>query len=50
LAEALRLKPELNSVDKIKEAHPWMTDARYLKLGEPTLYLGLRRAAGLPER
>jgi adenylate cyclase len=49
LAEALRLKPGLGSIDKIKETHPWMTDTRYLKLAEPTLFLGLRDA-GLPER
>jgi tetratricopeptide (TPR) repeat protein len=48
LTEALRLKPEFESIDKIKQTFPWMTDERYLKLAEPTLYLGLRKA-GLPE-
>jgi TolB-like protein/tetratricopeptide (TPR) repeat protein len=48
LVEGIRLRPELSSVEKIKQTHPWMTDRRYLKLAEPTFYLGLRKA-GLPD-
>jgi TolB-like protein len=48
LGEAKILKPQLSSVDMIKQTHPWLADERYQKLAEATLYLGLRNA-GLPE-
>jgi Flp pilus assembly protein TadD len=48
LAEARRLKPEINSLDRWREYHPWITSPQYRALREKTLYVGLRRA-GLPE-
>jgi adenylate cyclase len=47
LAEAIRLKPEVNSLAQLHAYLPWTTNPRYLRLAEPTLYAGLRRA-GFP--
>src|SRR6516164_5639671 len=44
LAEARRLKPEINSLDRWREYHPWITSPQYRALRETTLYVGLRRA------
>ena len=48
LAEAMRLKPEVNSLAQFHAQMPWNTDPRYMRLAEPTLYAGLRRA-GFPD-
>ena len=48
LAEARRLKPEINSLNRWRKYHPWITSPQYRALRETTLYVGLRRA-GLPE-
>jgi tetratricopeptide (TPR) repeat protein len=49
LAEFLKLKPELNSLAKIRAAFPeYNGNPRAVALGEKTTGLGLRRA-GLPE-
>jgi len=48
LAEAMRLKPEVNSLAQFHAQMPWATNPRYMRLAEPTLYAGLRRA-GLPD-
>jgi adenylate cyclase len=49
LGESLKLKPEVNSLAQWQVEHPWGTDPRYMRLVEPTLYLGLRRA-GFPDQ
>jgi adenylate cyclase len=49
LAEAVKLKPEVNSLAQWQVEHPWGTDPRYMRLIEPTLYVGLRRA-GFPDK
>jgi len=48
LAEAMRLKPEVNSLARWHAQMPWGTNPRYMRLAEPTLYAGLRRA-GFPD-
>jgi TolB-like protein/Flp pilus assembly protein TadD len=48
LAEAMRLKPEVNSLTQWHAQMPWGTNPRYMRLAEPTLYAGLRRA-GFPD-
>jgi adenylate cyclase len=48
LAEAVRLKPEVNSLAKYHAQMPWVTNPRYMRLAEPTLHVGLRRA-GFPD-
>jgi adenylate cyclase len=49
LAEILKLKPQLNSLAKIRAAFPeYWSNPRGAALGEKTTELGLRRA-GLPE-
>jgi class 3 adenylate cyclase/tetratricopeptide (TPR) repeat protein len=48
LAEALRLKPEVDSLTRYCAVMPWMTYPQHWALREKTLNLGLRRA-GFPE-
>jgi TolB-like protein/class 3 adenylate cyclase/Tfp pilus assembly protein PilF len=48
LAESLKLKPEVNSLAQWHAHMPWVTDPRFMRLTEPTLYLGLRHA-GFPD-
>jgi len=48
LAEAMRLKPEVSSLAQFHAQMPWGTNPRYMRLAEPTLYAGLRRA-GFPD-
>jgi adenylate cyclase len=49
LAEFLKLKPELNSLAKLRAAFPEFNgNPRAVALSEKTIDLGLRRA-GLPE-
>jgi TolB-like protein/class 3 adenylate cyclase/Flp pilus assembly protein TadD len=48
LAEAMRLKPEVNSLAQWHAQMPWATNPCYMRLAEPTLYAGLRRA-GFPD-
>jgi adenylate cyclase len=48
LAEALRLKPEVNSLARYRAATPWITNSRHWALRDKTLNVGLRRA-GFPE-
>jgi adenylate cyclase len=46
--EALALKPEINSLARLREYQPWMTNPPYRALREKTVNLGLRRA-GFPD-
>ncbi len=48
LAEALRLKPEVNSLARYRAVTPWITNAQHWALRDKTLNAGLRRA-GLPD-
>jgi adenylate cyclase len=48
LAEALRLKPEVDSLAKYRALTPWIGNPRHWALREKTLNEGLRRA-GFPE-
>jgi adenylate cyclase len=48
LAEAPRLKPEVDSLAKYRAHTPWMGNPRHWALREKTLNAGLRRA-GFPE-
>ena len=48
LAEAMKLKPEVNSIAQWHATHPWSSDPRHIRLNEPTLYAGLRRI-GFPD-
>jgi class 3 adenylate cyclase/TolB-like protein len=49
LAEALRLKPEVNSLARYRTATPWITNPRHWALRDKTLNVGLRRA-GFPDK
>ena len=44
LAEAKRLKPEINSLARWRAHQPWIANPEYRELCEKTLDLGLRRA------
>ncbi|HWX33649.1 MAG TPA: adenylate/guanylate cyclase domain-containing protein [Steroidobacteraceae bacterium] len=48
IAEAIRLKPEVNSLARYRAATPWITNPKHWSLREKTLNLGLRRA-GFPD-
>jgi adenylate cyclase len=48
LAEALRLKPEVNTLARYRASTPWITNPRHWALRDKTLNAGLRRA-GFPE-
>jgi adenylate cyclase len=48
LAEAIKLKPEVNSLARFGAQYPWITNPPYWALLEKTVNLGLRRA-GFPE-
>jgi adenylate cyclase len=48
LAEALRLKPEVNSLARYRASTPWIANPQHWALREKTLNIGLRRA-GLPD-
>jgi adenylate cyclase len=48
LAEALTLKPEIDSLARLREYQPWITNPPYWALREKTVNIGLRRA-GFPE-
>jgi tetratricopeptide (TPR) repeat protein len=49
LAEALRLKPNLNSLAAWAADRPWETNPQLAALAEKNLYIGLRRA-GFPDK
>jgi TolB-like protein len=49
LARSLALKPEINSLARLREYQPWMTYPPYWALREKTMNIGLRRA-GFPEQ
>ena len=49
LAEALKLKPEVNSLARMRAYNAWITNTENWTLQEETLNLGLRRA-GLPDK
>ena len=44
IAEAMRLKPEVNSLARYRAVTPWITNPRHWALRDKTLNLGLRRA------
>jgi class 3 adenylate cyclase/TolB-like protein/tetratricopeptide (TPR) repeat protein len=48
LSEALRLRPDINSLARYRAATPWITHPAHWALREKTLNVGLRRA-GLPD-
>jgi TolB-like protein/class 3 adenylate cyclase/Tfp pilus assembly protein PilF len=48
LAEAIKIKPEVNSLARYRTATPWITNPRHWALRDRTLNLGLRRA-GFPD-
>jgi adenylate cyclase len=48
LAEALKLKPNLNSLAAWRADRPWEANPQLIALAEKTLYVGLRRA-GFPD-
>jgi TolB-like protein/class 3 adenylate cyclase/Tfp pilus assembly protein PilF len=48
LAEAIKLKPEVNSLARFGAQYPWITNPPYWALLEKTVNLGLRRA-GFPD-
>jgi TolB-like protein len=49
LAEAKRLKPEIDSLARWPAHQPWIVNSKYKELHEKTLNFGLRRA-GFPEQ
>jgi len=49
LAQALTLKPEINSFTRLREYQPWITNPPFWALREKSVNIGLRRA-GFPER
>jgi len=48
LAESIRLKPAVKSLDRMRVENAWLGNSQYWALQEKTLNLGLRRA-GLPD-
>jgi adenylate cyclase len=48
LAESLKLKPEINSLARMRAYNAWITNPEHWALQEETLNVGLRRA-GLPD-
>jgi tetratricopeptide (TPR) repeat protein len=48
LAEAIKLRPELNSLARLRASRSWTSNPQYAALAEKTLHAGLRRA-GLPD-
>jgi TolB-like protein/DNA-binding winged helix-turn-helix (wHTH) protein/Tfp pilus assembly protein PilF len=48
LTEAIRLKPEVNSMARWNATQPWITNPGFVALREKTLDVGLRRA-GMPD-
>jgi adenylate cyclase len=48
LAEAVKLKPEVNSLAQWRTYMPWITNPQHWALHEKTLNVGLRRA-GMPD-
>ena len=49
LAQALTLKPEINSFARLREYQPWITNPPFWALREKSVNIGLRRA-GFPEQ
>ena len=47
LAEALRIRPEVNTLARYRAATPWITNPKHWELRDRTLNVGLRRA-GFP--
>ena len=48
LAESIRLKPAIRSLNRMRAENTWLSNPQYWALQEKTLNLGLRRA-GLPD-
>jgi tetratricopeptide (TPR) repeat protein len=48
LGEAMKLKPEVNSLAAWRASRPWLTNPPYWSLMEKTFNVGLRRA-GMPD-
>ena len=48
LAEAIKIRPEVNSLARLRATHAWITNERHTELATQTIYAGLLRA-GLPE-
>ena len=49
LAESLRLRPAVKSLDRMRVENAWLSNSQYWALQEKTLNLGLRQA-GLPDQ
>jgi len=48
LTEAVKLRPDFNSLARLRLANPWTRNPRYMALAESTFDVGLRRA-GFPD-
>jgi adenylate cyclase len=48
MTEAIRLKPEVNSLYRRRVAQPWIENPTFVALRDKTLDVGLRRA-GMPD-
>jgi TolB-like protein/DNA-binding winged helix-turn-helix (wHTH) protein/Flp pilus assembly protein TadD len=49
LAEAVKLKPEVDSLARWRDYQPWITNPQHWALREKTINIGLRRA-GMPDK
>ena len=48
LAEAIKIRPDFNSLGQLRLANPWTRNSQYMALAENTFEVGLRRA-GFPD-
>jgi adenylate cyclase len=44
VAEAIKLKPDVNSLARLRAYRPFETNPQFMALAQNTLYVGLRRA------
>jgi len=49
LAESLKLKPQIDSLARLRLYRPWYTNPQFWRPAEKTLNAGLRRA-GFPDQ
>jgi hypothetical protein len=48
LAEAIKLRPDVNSLTRFRTTHPWTMNHKHMELAARTIDVGLRRA-GMPD-
>jgi hypothetical protein len=48
MAEAIRIKPEVNTLARYRASTPWIANPKHWALRDKTLNVGLRRA-GFPD-